>query len=95
MNADQNQVGLNFLHGGGTQQNTANRWFDKTLQVNIPLSHLGFVRETKDSFSYLVLQLIVGPDGFSGFNYEHSVAEGGMITALVDFALDYWFVDFH
>ncbi|UJR33201.1 hypothetical protein I4U23_020656 [Adineta vaga] len=61
----QSLVGYNFLHGGGTKYNTANRWFDKTLQ------------------------LIVGPDGYSGFNYEHSMAEGGMITALVDHALDY------
>ncbi|CAF3615540.1 unnamed protein product [Rotaria sordida] len=58
-------VGLNFLHGGGTKYNTANRWFDKTLQI------------------------IVGPDGYSGVNYEHSLTEGGIITALTDYALDY------
>ncbi|CAF1011037.1 unnamed protein product [Rotaria sp. Silwood1] len=58
-------VGLNFLHGGGTKNNTANRWFDKTIQI------------------------IVGPNGYSGLNYEHSLAEGGIITTLVDYALDY------
>ena len=62
-------AGLNFLHGGGTSSNTANRWFDKTLQV------------------------ILGPDGYCGLNYEHSVAEGGMVTALVDYALSYWCVE--
>ncbi|CAF2585856.1 unnamed protein product [Rotaria sp. Silwood2] len=62
---NQKFVGLNFLHGGGTKNNTANRWFDKTLQV------------------------IVGPNGYSGLNYEHSLAEGGIITTLVDYALDY------
>lgn len=30
-------VGLNFLHGNGTQNNTGNRWFDKTLQVEFSL----------------------------------------------------------
>jgi len=38
----------------------------------------------------LFLKLIVGPNGYCGFNYEHSMAEGGMITALVDYSLDYW-----
>lgn len=60
-------VGMHLLHGGGTKHNTANRWFDKTLQ------------------------LIIGPDGFSGINYEHSLAEGGIVTALVDYALDHWY----
>jgi hypothetical protein len=27
-------IGLDFLHGNGTRFYTANRWFDKTLQVN-------------------------------------------------------------
>ena len=66
---NQTIAGLNFLHGGGTSSNTANRWFDKTLQV------------------------ILGPDGYCGLNYEHSMAEGGMITALVDYALSYWYVE--
>ncbi|CAF1201093.1 unnamed protein product [Rotaria magnacalcarata] len=61
----QTLMGFNFLHGGGTKYNTANRWFDKTLQV------------------------IVAPDGYSGVNYEHSLAEGGIITALVDYVLDH------
>lgn len=44
---------------------------------------------TTDRF---ISQVIVGPDGFAGLNYEHSLAEGGMLTALVDYALDYWYI---
>ena len=30
----QSIAGYNLLHGNGTKSNTANRWFDKTIQVN-------------------------------------------------------------
>ena len=38
----------------------------------------------------LIFKVIVGPDGYSGLNYEHSIAEGGILTTLVDYVLDYW-----
>uniref|UniRef100_UPI00358DF095 uncharacterized protein n=1 Tax=Myxine glutinosa TaxID=7769 RepID=UPI00358DF095 len=45
-----------MLHGGGSQKNGKNRWFDKTLQV------------------------VLGADGVLGLNYEHSAAEGIVVT---------------
>jgi carnitine O-acetyltransferase len=34
-----------------------------------------------------ILQVIVGPDGHVGFNYEHSTAEGPPIITLADYIL--------
>ncbi|XP_052823109.1 carnitine O-acetyltransferase [Octopus bimaculoides] len=56
-----------MLHGGGSEMNTGNRWFDKTLQI------------------------IIGHDGVSGLNYEHTSAEGVVLVSLIDHALDFWY----
>lgn len=32
-NDDFNMAGLQLIHGGGSKQNTGNRWFNKTLQL--------------------------------------------------------------
>ncbi|XP_075149226.1 carnitine O-Acetyl-Transferase isoform X3 [Haematobia irritans] len=50
-----------ILHGGGSTQNSANRWMDKTIQV------------------------IVNPNGMSGFCYEHSPAEGQPIALMTEY----------
>ncbi|ELT93087.1 hypothetical protein CAPTEDRAFT_218819 [Capitella teleta] len=61
---DEQTIAANQMnHGGGSTVNSANRWFDK------------------------ILQMIVGPDGHVGFNYEHSTAEGPPIIALADYIL--------
>ncbi|XP_013101090.2 carnitine O-acetyltransferase isoform X2 [Stomoxys calcitrans] len=49
------------VHGGGSTQNSANRWMDKTIQV------------------------IVNPNGMSGFCYEHSPAEGQPIALMTEY----------
>ncbi|XP_041370191.1 carnitine O-acetyltransferase-like [Gigantopelta aegis] len=54
-----------MLHGGGSQLNSANRWFDKTLQF------------------------MIGSEGTSGLNYEHTTAEGPPIAAMMDHILTY------
>ncbi|XP_005182585.2 carnitine O-acetyltransferase-like [Musca domestica] len=50
-----------LIHGGGSKQNSANRWMDKTIQV------------------------IVNPNGMSGFCYEHSPAEGQPIALMTEY----------
>ncbi|XP_073822744.1 carnitine O-Acetyl-Transferase isoform X2 [Musca autumnalis] len=50
-----------LIHGGGSKQNSANRWMDKTIQV------------------------IVNPNGISGFCYEHSPAEGQPIALMTEY----------
>uniref|UniRef100_A0A8C4WZR7 Choline O-acetyltransferase n=1 Tax=Eptatretus burgeri TaxID=7764 RepID=A0A8C4WZR7_EPTBU len=52
-----------MLHGGGSQKNGKNRWFDKTLQV------------------------VLGADGVLGLNYEHSAAEGIVVTQCLNHVL--------
>lgn len=34
-NGDLTEAGLQLIHGGGTHQNSGNRWFDKTVQFVI------------------------------------------------------------
>ncbi|CAI9714907.1 carnitine O-acetyltransferase-like isoform X1 [Octopus vulgaris] len=63
--AKMSMAGGMMLHGGGSEMNTGNRWFDKTLQI------------------------IIGHDGVSGLNYEHTSAEGVVLVSLIDHALDF------
>ncbi|XP_042252136.1 carnitine O-acetyltransferase-like isoform X1 [Thunnus maccoyii] len=50
-----------ILHGGGSQWNSGNRWFDKALQI------------------------IVGEDGTCGINCVHTITDGTIQMALVDY----------
>lgn len=36
-NRDETNMAHQMLHGGGSAYNSPNRWFDKTVQVNIAL----------------------------------------------------------
>ncbi|XP_073822741.1 carnitine O-Acetyl-Transferase isoform X1 [Musca autumnalis] len=56
-----NVMGLQLIHGGGTNKNSGNRWMDKTIQI------------------------VVNPNGMSGFCYEHSPAEGQPIAMMADY----------
>lgn len=37
IDSDDEPLGLHMLHGGGVENNTGNRWFDKTMQVSVEL----------------------------------------------------------
>ena len=87
---DTNRV-LQMIHGGGTEWNTANRWFDKTVQVTKQLakrlSMHTIVKSMIFSFFYFP-QFIFSPDGVSGICYEHSPAEGIVLVQIIEKALE-------
>ncbi|CAF0956245.1 unnamed protein product [Adineta steineri] len=71
------------------QYQTLNKTDNQTLAGYNCLHGGGTKYNTSNRWFDKTLQVIVGPDGYSGLNYEHSLAEGGMMTALADYALDY------
>lgn len=44
-----NVLGLQLIHGGGTGKNSANRWMDKTIQVN------GLIYKKRDGKDYTIM----------------------------------------
>lgn len=79
-----------MIHGGGSDYNTGNRWFDKTMQVIIVfiLKMTVFVIQLYShcelKYYFFVAQIIIANDGAWGLCYEHSTSEGLTVVFLLE-----------
>lgn len=81
-----------MIHGGGSDSNTANRWFDKTMQVYIMTTALyEFLKIIHLLDPWRIsnrFQIIICNDGAWGLCYEHSQCEGLVPVLLLEKILD-------